>query len=925
MRIIGRECELAALRAVAARQLRAQPHVIVHGDPGVGKSVLLRAAVEHAEAAGVRVLTATGHETETDVPYAGLHQIFMPVLGHLDLLEPFHRDALRRVLGLADGPRPQRLVVSAASLALLLAAARDGSALLAVEDVHWLDASTRDVLLFVLLRLRPGQGLSVIFTRRSVAANDELPACLNLLELGPLAEQDALELLRERYPDLPERAVLRVMREAAGNPLALTELPAVLAAEPEPQRYDALPRTRLEAVFSERILSLPPQTRAALLLIALDGGLSDRGGQRTTALSGKDIAAIERLELITGDSTPMAVRFRHPLVRSAIIGMATPDELRGARATLAQSYLEPSERMLWDLRAEGVHRDERAAAELERISMVIDSRGATRLAVSGLQQAAALSPAPRAAALRLYEAADLAAECGDPQLSVRLLDEAQGYGDAGSVRAQITRAYLLLNHGGDLATVWRMLSRLVERCDGAEERESILRLMIVTAYYRQDAGDWWDIAELVKRYSDQIGPDVRLLFDALGAVARGGSVPRDQLLRTLDELPESVPSRRIADLCLIAFRVDALIDAGHHLRALAERECGQGAVIPAATGYLLTAYRQYFAGEWDRAQEIALHGLELAGRHELEPAVADFHCLLGLIAASRGDTGTARELSRVVERWAALHDSGLHLEMSARNLTLAALADGDYETAYVQATRLTPAGRVPAFAATAPWAVYDLVEAAIRTDRRDEAAAHLAAAERAGLAGVSPRLRVQSLAARALVEPDDAAVSMLQDALALPSVHQWPFHTARIELALGEVCRRTHRTADARLHLRRAVDMFVQLRADPWTRRAEAELRAAGVAVTGMAFQQRPARAAEPDLTAQEMKIAQLAASGLSNKEIGTRMFLSPRTVGSHLYHIFPKLGISSRSALRDALAALGEPADDLADDTDLPVIASAG
>lgn len=472
-------------------------------------------------------------------------------------------------------------------------------------------------------------------------------------------------------------------------------------------------------------------------------------------------------------------------------------------------------------------------------------------------------------------------------------------------RAELTRAYLLLHQAGDLTAARRALLRLARRCERPRQLDETLRLLITCAYYRQEPGDWRDIDDLLRRHASQLTPEARLLHDAFAVPAQGEPPARDRLLDALHEQETAsgdAPARRLAELCLVAFRIDALVEAGPQLRALAGHARGQGGVIPAMTGLLLTAYQRYLAGQWDLAQDCAERGLSVAERYELELAANDFRCLLGRVAASRGDTGTVRELSRGVEGWAAAHNSGLHLALSARNLTLAALAEGDYETAYLQASRVSAAGRVTGPATLAPWTARDLVEAAMRTGRTEEAAAHVAAADEAGLACLTPRLRVQLTAARALAAPDDAAVPMLLDALALPGARQWPFDAARIELALGERYRRIRRPSEARPHLLRAADLFSRLGAAPWARRAEHGLRATGTAIGSGS--QRPGGGSSATLTAQELAIAQLAACGLSNREIGTRLFLSPRTVGSHLYHVFPKLGITSRSALRDALAA---------------------
>jgi DNA-binding CsgD family transcriptional regulator len=836
--IVGRAGELAQIKDVVSGAPGASAHLLLHGDPGTGKTTLLRYAECAGRAAARVVLTATGTVSERNLPFAGLSQLFAPLLDDMDRLEAVHRDALRRALGFSDGPAPAQLVVSTAALALLRSVA---PVVVTVDDLDLLDEPSAAVVLFALLRLAPGQGVRAVVTRRSVAATEEVPAQLHLLRVTTLEPPLDAALVRAAYPALPDELLRRVLLEAAGNPLALTELPAVLAADPESRiSSDTLPRTRLEAIFAERALSLPPAARAALLVHALSGGCAEYS--EMAEFSAADVMAAERLELITRESVPSAVRFRHPLVRTAVISMATPAELRAAHARRKLHYVR------------------RAGGDLQ-------------------------------------DAADLAAASADAPLARQLLTEA---GTVGTATADRTEAFLLLNQAGDLNAARRLLVGLAERSTDPAERDRALRMLLIAAYYRQDPSEWWDIAEQVGRFAHDLRPDLRLLFDALGGVRRGGSALRDRFFASLDAFgADAADPERRTELCLIACHLDALGDVVHHIRTLT----GDDSIITALHGHALMVDHWYLSGEWDRAKAMAERAHELAVRHGVQPLAQDMLCMLGRIAAGRGEVKTARDLSRTVERWAATHDSGLHMALSARNLTIAALAEADYETAYIQATRIGQAGRIPAFSVLAPWAVYDLVEAAVRSGRHNEAVAHVRAADASGMAGTSPRMRAQLLAARALTVPDAEAIVLMQDALTLPGAAAWPFQHARIELALGVILRRMHRPADARVHLRRALDVFGQLQAATWASRAETELRAAGVATRPTRL---PQREQDPALTAQELAIAQLAASGLSNKEIAARMFLSPRTIGSHLYRIFPKLGITSRSALRDALAGSG-------------------
>ncbi|GAA2979383.1 AAA family ATPase [Actinokineospora diospyrosa] len=879
MTVIGRAAELAALRRTIDRDPAVEPNLVLHGDPGVGKTVLLRAGIEYAVERGMRVLGGSGYESEAQLAFAGLHQLFAPVLSYFDRVEPYHREVLRRVLGFEAGPVPDRLAVSVASLAVLAEVAKDGPVLVAVEDAHWVDRPTREVMMFLLLRLGP-YDLRAIFARRPLLSSERVTPGIHMHEVDPLDDAAAAAFLAQLHPGLPERARDRVLRYAAGNPLALVELPTVLGTDAatglELLPAGASTRTKLEATYAGRVRELDTDVRRTLLLTALDG---DRLENRAhpTSLSPPLLAELERLGLVTRDSTPSGLRFRHPLVRSAIIDSAAPDELRAANAELAELYRDTPQRRVWHLAEAAVEADEDVAAEIERTALAASLRGGSGLAVPALRRAAALSPDPADAARRLHRGAELAGESGQLHLAQKLLDEARDRLDD-PAHGLVTRARIVLLRDGDLSAARRLLEHtpLTDR---------VLHVWMVVATYAQEPDDWVRLKAGLTNASEH----TRLVYGVLSGTVDNAY---RRLREAFDLLPASVSPGRVVELCMLAAWLDCLHEHRARVRELIDRESGTGAVTHAAAGYWLAAHDHFLAGSWEAAETAAEAGLDLCVRHDLELIANDLRCTLGWLAASRGDVDTAREYSHTVERWAEPRGSALHLALSARNSAAASLADGDYETAYVTLAGIAKNGDY------SPWLLLDLVESAIRTRRVQEALACVEAAECAGLAERSPRVRLHVFAAKALSTPDDDnAVGLFRAALALPLVEQWPFDHARVRLALGELHRRRHRPGEARPELRRAVDLFRRVGATTWQRRAEQELRATGLAVN-----------TEPDtaaLTAQQLEVAKLAASGLSNKEIGERLFLSPRTVSAHLYRVFPKLGITSRSALRDALARL--------------------
>jgi DNA-binding NarL/FixJ family response regulator len=243
--------------------------------------------------------------------------------------------------------------------------------------------------------------------------------------------------------------------------------------------------------------------------------------------------------------------------------------------------------------------------------------------------------------------------------------------------------------------------------------------------------------------------------------------------------------------------------------------------------------------------------------------------------------------------------------MEAQARSVQALGRGDYESAYRWSTSISPAGILASHAQFALWVLMDLVESAVHTGRYAEATAHLKAVTDAGIADLSPRLSLSTRGARAIAADDQRAPHLFEEALATLDADQWPFYLARVHLAYGQRLRRLRRPTDAQAHLERALEGFQRIGAHPWALRASAELRATGHPIAPPTQRARTSSPSVPVLTPQERSIAELATAGLTNKQISQQLYLSHRTVAGHLHRIFPKLGISSRAALRQALDQL--------------------
>lgn len=306
----------------------------------------------------------------------------------------------------------------------------------------------------------------------------------------------------------------------------------------------------------------------------------------------------------------------------------------------------------------------------------------------------------------------------------------------------------------------------------------------------------------------------------------------------------------------------------------------------------------FLTGEWEEAQRLADEGAVLCDT-EYPFFAWYFQYNQVLLHGARGETEAGDALAEQMVRWGTRRGVGAAVAFAQQARTLVAVGSGDYEAAYRHATALTPAGCLAPYVAHALWGAYDLIEAAVRTGRDAEAAAHLRALRELGVDRLSGRNAMLVAGAAGLCAPDDEAVAHFEAALSVPGADRWVFEAARIRLALGERLRRTGAKGRARVPLAAALDAFARLGAAPWAERARAELRASG--------QTTLPEATRTPLTPQELEIAHLAASGLSNKQIGERLYISHRTVGAHLYKVYPKLGITTRAALRDALNALDD------------------
>jgi DNA-binding CsgD family transcriptional regulator len=460
----------------------------------------------------------------------------------------------------------------------------------------------------------------------------------------------------------------------------------------------------------------------------------------------------------------------------------------------------------------------------------------------------------------------------------------------------LATAFVLLHGDGDVAIAYRLLARGMETApDGGAGPLSADEGMEILATVCQLSGRaecWESLERLITKSGSastaNVPAAVRIALDPATA------------LRRLDEEVESLAYRaEPAEIVWIASAsafADGLPDCRQALRRVVRQEPVGGVGAPAMQASILLALEAYQTGQWDEAWRLAETAVGLCASRGYQLLRYQAQTVLAFVAACRGDAGPARALADEIARWAAPRGITSMLAGAHYAHVLADLAQSDFQAAYEQATRISPAGDIPSRAPFAPWALLDLVEAALHTGRRGDAVAHVQAVREAGLAAVSPRLALLSTAAMAMAAPDDEAPALFDLALADEDTKRWPFDRARVHLLAGERLRRMRAVTTARAHLSAALDEFRRLGALTWADRAEMALRATGQ------VRQRPDRSGYQVLTPQELEIARLAAVGLSNKQIAGRLFMSHRTVGNHLYQIFPKLGITSRAALGSVL-----------------------
>ncbi|MFI0354154.1 ATP-binding protein [Actinomadura sp. 9N407] len=884
--LYGREAEQGRIARLIteAREQRRSHALVVRGETGIGKSALLDWAVgrfspEDSDGSGTeaRLLRATGFEAESNLAFASLHQLLWPVRDRLESLPGPQSAALCGALGLnipATGGQ-DRFMAGLAVLTLLADLAESGPVLCLIDDAQWIDTATSEALLFAARRLA-AEGVVMLFAAREEGFNG---GGLEELPLRRLGDADAERLLAA-HDGIPPLLREQIVKESAGNPLALLELGASWHGSSwtwRPGGQTAPPplADRVTAAFRDQIARLPERTRLMMLIAAAEGRgylPSALAAARALGVGLADLEEAERAGLM--EVNPPVIRFRHPLIRAAAYQGAVVSQRLEVHRELAATADDANCRVR-HLASAATAPDEAVAAELERAAERARARTGYGTAARLYRQAADLTPETAGRARRLSTAATAMLQAGEVEGAEELAGIAEQITDDPAERAGLARLRAAVEfERGDPRTAARMLADHAARAD-AGERDAMLR---TAAAYAWMAGE-----TPVLRRAATLLPGTDKAVQGMARLSEGDFGRGLPLLTSLvsgaraDRTAAGSVDDRVQAVQVIL--AGLIVGADEHALDLATAEAAyrrSHGLIGALPNLLeLLARAQMAAGLHQDAEATVAEAAGLARDTGVERRAGRLGAVLCRVAAIEGDETRLRGLAA---------DGGA--------LGLLDLGLGRYEASV---RRLDEAVQGHPCTADVMISAADLVEAAVRAgvpERARTAAEQFAAWAEAGR---QPWALAVALRSRALLaDTDDAAAGPFEEALGLHERGGRPFEKARTELLYGEWLRRARRRSDARGPLGSALETFERLRAAPWAERARTELRAAGGG--------ERAQAMAPDLldrlTPQERQVVRLAADGISSREIASQLFLSPRTVEYHLYKAYPKLGVSSRREL---------------------------
>jgi DNA-binding CsgD family transcriptional regulator len=901
--LIGRSRDCSVLSDLLTGKHHS-PVVVIHGEAGIGKTAILRWAIDAADPRDVETVYCAGSPATSAIPFGGLRQLLDPLIEH-GFPDPHHAWALTKAL---DSPAAAGEALSRTAMRVLdflTSASTLRRIVLVADDYQWMDRPTRDVLTFVGRRLQVDP-LALLFGVRSPLPPELDEARVNhnwsVLHLQRLTDVDAATLLRRIAPSLEDADHRRVLDAALGNPLALAELPQTITMTRSPMVLNVPVNRRLEAAFAARLPAQSDVAQALILIAAmhetgqlddvLDAGAAQRG-THAGLLDELESAARSGLIVLDADT----VRFPHPLVRSAVYQAANATQRRAAHRALEQTA-RSAERRAWHAAAAAEGPDESIAQMLEEVADDATRVGALESALAALEGAARVSSDPARQAGRLLRGLELSLQLGQPHRSRDLLGQIEAAALSTGQRATLEWYREVVTNGpwsgGERTGAFTAIAeRLRESGQASQALQVLITVALRIWWSNVDAETSAHVAEVAERCrADTNDPWYCAVIAVADPVARGRE--------TLAILGRIAVADIDADATLLVTLGIAGTGVGNHpqavtlLNAATAEARRQGRIGVLVQSLVAQSWAELHIGRLSRAIVAGEESVALARETDQPLWLATGELACAAVWGLRGDTKQADELIRSAETLLVGLGANSMLAQVQVARGFAALGAGRYDDAFAQLSRL--------FIKTDPsyhqylrlFVVGELAEAAAHCSRLETARLLLSDVGSLLDQAAWPILRAGWTVARPLLE-EDAAADLYRQGLAdgLPT---WPIQRARLHLDYGSWLRRQRRIVEARDPLRIAHETFAALGASPWAERAAQELRAAGEVHRDRSV------AAWEGLTSQELHIATLAAQGLTNREIGDRLFLSHRTIGAHLYRIFPKLNITSRVQLGPAL-----------------------
>jgi DNA-binding CsgD family transcriptional regulator len=880
--------------------------LVLRGEAGIGKTALLDHLVERAS--GCMVTRAAGVQADTELPFAGMQQLFGSMLGSLERLPDPQRDAVEVAFGLRSGPAPDRFEVGLAMLGLLAEVAEHEPLVCVVDDAQWLDQASARTLAFVARRLL-AESVALVFAVREPSEEETFDGLPELI-LGGLNDEDARAVLGIAIAGrVDERVVERILAETRGNPLALLELPRGLSAAELAGGFGVSSTqplsARLEQSFLGRVRSMPEKTQRFLLLAAAEPAGDPMLLIRAAELVGLTVEAAVPAEAVGLIELAAQVRFHHPLVRSAIYRAAPLADRQAAHRALAEAtdaQADP-DRRAWHRAQAALVPDEDLAVELERSAERAQARGGLAAAAAFLDRAAELTPDRGQRARRALAAAQSKHLAGSPESALKLLESAVSapmdepeVAMAGRLRGRIA---LHLSRSGEAARLLLDAAQRLESFDPRLARDTHLEALYAASVAGRLGSGMLDAATAARLAPAGPAPPraVDLLLDGLGVRYTDGGgtaalILKDALTALLSEDGHYEEDMRWPWL---AARVaaDLFDDETWHVLATRHLQIARDAGALGALQIALIHLSQLlvFEGKLDAAAALAEETDSIidatSSRRINVPKL--------MLAACRGDEARASELIDEAERDAIARGQGMVLTFGEHARAVLYNGLGLYTLAFGHAQQASALDELHVSA----WSLPEMVEAAARSGQPEVAAGALKRLrERTQVAGTEWALGIEARS-RALLSDGALAEGLYREAIERLSHCRVALDLARAHLLYGEWLRRHARRVDAREQLRTAHSRFVEMGAEAFAQRACRELLATGETARKRTIETRD------ELTPHEARIARMARDGASNQDIATELFVSRKTIEYHLHKVFAKLGISAREQLDYVLPRL--------------------